>query len=258
VLPIQQSHYFTVDTFTNFFGFLAFYFAVRLLPNGAMPTEDAAARAAKLRNLRKRNLRSSARSSEPDDSHETGEAPVIDKYPERFDRFFEGVFSHWQTLIPYVLFGAALGMAMASKINAVALAVLLPAAVLLRWLKLPESERERWALVYFRNLVIAGVVTLLFFRIFQPYAFSGPGFFGFQPNDLWVNNIKDQRAQAAGDVDFPPALQWARRPQWFALQNLVLWGLGLPLGLLAWAGFAWMGWRILKGERRTCWCGAGR
>ena len=31
VLPIQLSHYFTVDTFTNFFGMLAFYFAALLL-----------------------------------------------------------------------------------------------------------------------------------------------------------------------------------------------------------------------------------
>src|SRR6185295_16474846 len=32
--------------------------------------------------------------------------------------------------------------------------------------------------------------------------------------------------------------------------NLTLWGLGLPLGILAWAGFLYMGWRILKGEWR--------
>lgn len=243
VLPIQQSHYFTVDTFTNFFGFLAFYFAVRLLPTQEMRTEAAVAGWNAARDAL----------AEQDTLFETGEAlepaPQTDE-GEKFDRVFEGVFGHWETLIPYVLFGAALGMAVASKINAFALAILLPAAVLIRWLSLSETERERWAMVYLRNLVIAAVVSLLFFRIFQPYAFSGPGFFGFQPNQQWVNNIRDQRAQASGDVDFPPALQWARRPQWFAFQNLVVWGLGLPLGILAWAGFAWMGWRILQGEWR--------
>lgn len=236
VLPIQQSHYFTVDTFTNFFGFLAFYFAARLLPNGAMRTEDAVA------------TQAAAQLAAQRAADEQAGRPALTDEEERFDRYFEGVFSHWATLIPYALFGAALGMAAASKINAVALAVLLPAAVAIRWLSLSQPERERWAMVYLRNLILAGIVSVVAFRIFQPYAFQGPGFFGFIPNEQWVNNIRDQRAQAAGDVDFPPALQWARRPQWFAFQNLVLWGLGLPLGLLAWAGFAWMGWRMLKGE----------
>ena len=31
-------------------------------------------------------------------------------------------------------------------------------------------------------------------------------------------------------MDFPPALQWARRPITFALQNMVVWGLGLAAG----------------------------
>jgi hypothetical protein len=52
------------------------------------------------------------------------------------------------------------------------------------------------------------------------------------------------------DVDFPPALQWARRPLWFSWQNLTAWGLGLPLGVLAWAGFLWAGWLSLKGAWR--------
>ncbi|MDP1997251.1 MAG: DUF2298 domain-containing protein, partial [Gallionella sp.] len=43
-------------------------------------------------------------------------------------------------------------------------------------------------------------------------------------------------------------LQWARRSHLYSFENLTVWGLGLPLGILAWAGFLWMGWRILKGE----------
>ena len=42
-----------------------------------------------------------------------------------------------------------------------------------------------------------------------------------------------------------PNMQWARRSFWFSGKNLVLWGLGLPLGVLAWAGFLWAGWRML-------------
>jgi 4-amino-4-deoxy-L-arabinose transferase-like glycosyltransferase len=40
VLQIQQSHFFTMDTFINFFSFLAFYFAVRVM---LAPKEEPAA-----------------------------------------------------------------------------------------------------------------------------------------------------------------------------------------------------------------------
>ncbi len=76
--------------------------------------------------------------------------------------------------------------------------------------------------------------------------FHGPGFFGLNLNSKWMDNIRELSNQSTGDVDFPPALQWARRPISFALQNMVLWGLGLPLGILAWAGFLWMAFRILR------------
>jgi len=232
VLPIQLSHYYTVDTFANFFSTLALFFAVWLLPNGSTaPEEELAAR--------------QMVDQEAKEGQAVDEEPAAPVYP------WDGIFAHWKTAIPYILFGVALGMATASKLNAAAVAVLLPGAVFLRWLSLPPEDREYWAAVYLRNLVIAAVVSVIVFRIFQPYAFSGPGFFGVKPNPIWVNSIKEQRAQAAGDVDFPPALQWARRPfLWFAFQNLTVWGLGLPLGILSWAGFLWMGWRMLQGEWR--------
>ena len=61
---------------------------------------------------------------------------------------------------------------------------------------------------------------------------------------------QEQRVQAQGDADLPWNLQWARRSHLYSFTNLTLWGLGLPLGILAWAGFLYMGWRILKGEWR--------
>jgi YYY domain-containing protein len=145
-------------------------------------------------------------------------------------------------------FGIALGCAVASKINAAPVAMMLPAALAIHLVRVPVEHRQRISMQAIWFLVIGAAVSILVFRLFQPYAFSGPGFFGLLPNDAWVANIREQRVQAAGDVDFPPALQWARRPVWFSLQNMVLWGFGLPLGLLAWAGYLWAGWRMWKGE----------
>ncbi len=152
-------------------------------------------------------------------------------------------------LLPSLGFGVALGMAVASKLNAAPMALALPAAMLIQVLAQPPEKRERRMVQAIVYLMMAAFVSLLVFRIFQPYAFSGPGFFGIKPNPLWVQNITEQRAQSSRNVDFPPAMQWARRPIWFSFQNMVEWGLGLPLGILAWAGFLWAGWRLFISRR---------
>jgi len=235
VLQIQQSHYFTVDTFTNFFMFLALYFAVEIavgswrLANGAPPSA-----------LHPSRLTSHA-----------------SRIMYRASRIIRDPLT-WLSLG----FGLALGMAVASKLNAAVMAILLPVAFAVRVFG-ARSDQSRGStdnrslitnhlsleriLIF---LVIGALASILAFRIFQPYAFSGPGFFGVTPNEKWIANIKEQRSQASGDADVPFALQWARRSHLFSFENLTVWGLGLPLGILAWAGFLWMGWRILKGEWR--------
>ena len=95
----------------------------------------------------------------------------------------------------------------------------------------------------FIYLIAGGLAAFIAFRIFQPYAFDG-----ILPSEQWLANIAEQRVQARGDADLPWNLQWARRTHLYSFKNLTVWGLGLPLGILAWAGFLYMGWRIVKGE----------
>ncbi len=228
VLLIQQSHFFTVDTFTNFFIFLALFSAVWIATTHPQENSTANEGAASLT--------------------EESQVRVI-SVGARWKQVLREFTQH-ALFWPSLMFGLALGMAVASKINAAPLAVTLPGAALVYLSRLSPSERGRqWPRVL-AYMVLAGFVSLFAFRIFQPYAFTGPGFFGLKPNRAWLDDLSALRAQTSGDVDFPPALQWARRPIWFSLQNMVTWGLGLPLGLLAWAGFLWMGWRIVKGPWR--------
>jgi YYY domain-containing protein len=141
-------------------------------------------------------------------------------------------------------FGFMLGLAMASKINAAALALMLPGAFAVRHLlhdRNKNLDAEHWSLIGV-FLIAGGIATFLSFRIFQPYAFDG-----LWLNLHWLSNIAEQRLQAAGS-DLPWNLQWARRSHLYSFINLTKWGLGLPLGILAWAGFLLMGWRIIKGE----------
>ncbi|HEX9029448.1 MAG TPA: DUF2298 domain-containing protein, partial [Anaerolineales bacterium] len=204
VLQIQQSHFFTMDTFINLFTLLAFYFAARVLLASDPPIQQSSI--------------SGVRS-----------------------RFISSPF-----FVLSVGFGLALGMAVASKLNAAPMAIALPLAFGLRLLTLPPEERRDKTVSAVGYLALAGFVSLLAFRIFQPYTFSGPGFFGLKFDPRWLANMNELRSQTSRDVDMPPAMQWARRPLWFSGENLVQWGLGLPLGILACAGFLWAAWQTIK------------
>ncbi|PJH74525.1 MAG: hypothetical protein CO064_11610, partial [Anaerolineae bacterium CG_4_9_14_0_8_um_filter_58_9] len=261
VLQIQQSHYFTVDTFTNFFMFLAIYFAVEIA-FGGWRMADGGWQIADSRWQLADSRWQIANGASPSTLHTS-------RFTYHVSRITRDPLT-WLSLG----FGLALGMAVASKLNAAVLAIVLPAAFALRYFKAnrqqeteePASPATRHSSFVTRHsslvtrhlslerviifLIIGALASIIAFRLFQPYAFSGPGFFGVTPNEKWIANIKEQRTQASGDADVPFALQWARRSHLFSFENLTVWGLGLPLGILAWAGFLWMGWRILKGEWR--------
>jgi len=227
VMQIQQSHFWTVDNFGNFFSLLTLLFAIRIATYGRRPNETR-------------------------------------------------VFNLWD----FVSFGVVFGMSLASKINQPSLvvvqALILPAAAAMRLSGLPREERTRHFAYLFRLLVLAGGLSFITFRVFQPYAFQGVGVGGWLSNigsawqasaDLgvierlrglglavlglnphWVETMSSLAAQVSGDADWPPSMQWARRPLWFGLQNIVQWGLGWPLALVCLAGFAWAGWRIYRGD----------
>lgn len=67
------------------------------------------------------------------------------------------------------------------------------------------------------------------------------------PYAPWIEELQRSQAFLNGQVDFPPNHQWASRPSYlFPWRNIVLWGLGIPLGLMAWFGWAWAGLQILR------------
>ncbi len=144
------------------------------------------------------------------------------------------------------VFGAAAGLAAASKIHVGVVAVLLPGVLFWKYFQAWRENKKLSIAVVISGLLAGGFSAMIAFRFFQPYAFQGPQIWNILPNPLWVENLKSLLAQTVGEVDFPPALQWARRPITFSFQNMVLWGMGLPMGLTAWAGMLWMGWRLIK------------
>lgn len=178
----------------------------------------------------------------------------------------------------YVLFGVGLGLAAASRINIAPLAAMIGVSALI-WMvrahdiRLPELSGFRGlpAITWQRaavGIMLAGFVSLFVFRLAQPYAFSDaalareqilaqtgqePGalslvlrsLVGF--NEQWLSNMAEIQRLQAPEASFPPALQWTdRAPVLFPLVNMVLYGMGVTAGIMAWMGFFWALWRIVR------------
>lgn len=154
-------------------------------------------------------------------------------------------------LSDYALAGVMFGLGLASKISVATLAVpvLLAAGLDLRR-RLLASERLAPALEQTAvRLLTTFVLAALLFRVVQPIAFAGPDFWNWSLNPQWREDIAEQGRIVAGDADLPWLQQWTDRPASFALANIVLWGLGLPLGLAGWAGFVLMAYELIRHRR---------
>src|SRR5687767_7778281 len=281
VMQIQQSHFFTSDLFVNAFAFLAIYFAVAILDTRYLILDiresKSDVREEILQNKEERLETREERIESQEQRLETGdvlnlEAPrgaPSSPYEASNSQISNSLVYSLQSLISNPLlvlslgFGIAYGMALACKVNIYPLAILLPGAFILRHFILQKETgaandmptgnggssstaltNNYWLLIT-ACLIAGGLAALMSFRIFQPYAFDG-----LLPSEQWIKGIQEQRVQAQGDADLPWNLQWARRSHLYSFTNLTLWGLGLPLGILAWAGCLYMGWRIFKGEWR--------
>ncbi len=159
--------------------------------------------------------------------------------------------------------GLSIGAAMACRVTLATLGLVVVAGALARLVEetrrraaeaktpgiltcvLMASPRLLAALAW--RVALAGVVTVVAFRLLQPDAFTGPSLFDVRPEPRFLDNISSVGRLVSGEADFPPSQQWAQRtPFLFSLQNMVLWGMGLPLGIAAWVAWSIAGWRMLR------------
>ena len=155
-------------------------------------------------------------------------------------------------LASYLLFGIACGMAVASRINLAPLAGIIVVSAAIQAMPALDrrlNARERRTLVarHLLGLLLAGFGAFLAFRLGNPYAFSGPGFFGLLPNERWLANLAQVSLGVGGVQDYPPNWQWlARSPFVYITKDLLFWGMGLTFGALGCFGWFWAAYRILR------------
>lgn len=215
VLPIQLSHFWTADAFTALPVVIALYFAVRAADTGK-----------------------------------------------------------WRDFIG---FGIFMGASIASRINVLPLIGVIGLSAILYALPVldattPRQERNRLLAKMFVGLMLAVLFTLVAFRFTMPHAFKGgPGLGGIininpylpaaqTANETllqrlnpfygpWLDDIAQAQYLTSGKADIPPNHQWASRtPYLFAWWNMVAFGMGLPLGLLAWVAFGWGAAQMIRAQ----------
>ena len=187
VVPIQNSHFFIVDTFGNFFGALTLLFLVRTV-NG-------------------------------------------------------------RGLVNWMGLGASAGAAISCKLNMVLVAggAVGVATVLGVW-----QNRERSWKRLLAGLLITAVTVYAMVRVFLPYAFEDYSLGNLEKK--FVANSKTAGMMMRGEVDMPPAILWAGTNFFFPIQEMAVWGLGLPLGVLTMFALGWNGAKIIR-ERDWLWGG---
>ena len=166
VLPIQLSHFYTVDPYLTFFITAAFYFLILLLKskNGFVYT---------------------------------------------------------------TLLGVSFGLALASKVSAILFLPVIFAGI-------------GYSAVFQKRYVKAVLITIVFlaasyftFRLADPRAFESPNLLDPTINQNYIQSLTQLNQFNNPDTFFPPGIQWiGTTPLLYPLTNMVLWGLGLPLGVL--------------------------
>jgi YYY domain-containing protein len=96
------------------------------------------------------------------------------------------------------------------------------------------------------GLMLAVVAAIIIFRIAQPYAFDG----FLKLNPQFLDDMAKTQRVISGQDDYPPGHQWTNRaPYWFPWYNLVVWGLGPALGVTAWLGVALAAFQVMRNRR---------
>lgn len=108
----------------------------------------------------------------------------------------------------------AYGLALACKISAI---YFIPIILLYVFITKPKF----FLLFTFYFLL----VTFIVFRIFQPYSFTT--LFSLSPK--FIDSLKTLKQFSENNLIYPPSVQWFNRiPILFPLQNIILWGVGVP------------------------------
>lgn len=139
---------------------------------------------------------------------------IVDTFLTFFILLTFTLLTYRYNLLAFITFGLAL----ACKISAL---YFVPVIFLLLFL-----QKKKISFLFTSSLYF--LFSLLFFRLFQPYAFDSL----FLPNPAFISNLKTLALFSSVNGSYPPSIQWLHRiPLLNSFSNLTIWGLGLSISL---------------------------
>jgi len=143
-----------------------------------------------------------------------------------------------------IALGAALGLALATKISAAPLFLVVAVAYYATTAQAPSSSVLRHAWTALLRMIPVLLVAVALFFLIQPYALI----------DAWtfLQDTGREAQIARGRFDVPYTIQYSGTlPYLYPIWQSALWGLALPLGLVGWAGLVALVIRWLRRGSRA-------
>ena len=177
--------------------------------------------------------------------------------PETFSVFFL-MASFWAMvrmvergrLRDSLLLGALVGLAMAPKVSV--LPLVLPLGLAYLWRVLDSCE-GRWSAITlekiqgpFAHAYAAGAVALAVFFVLTPYALLD--------FDSFIGDLVAQTDMARQAGLWPFTYQYVNTPVFsYQIHQTTAWGLGIPLGIVAWLSIPFTVVMVFRRQRSRCW-----
>lgn len=134
-----------------------------------------------------------------------------------------------------VLMGTSLGLALATKFSAAPLLLVVTGAYVIYFRRNREQNVSQVLYFFALTALAFGVV----FFVAEPYAILD--------FEAFLAGVAEQGRMVRGIADYPYTRQYINTvPFLYQIQHTVLWGMGVPLGLVAYCGFGFFLWRLVR------------
>ena len=144
-----------------------------------------------------------------------------------------------------ILAGVAIGLAVSSKYSALPVVLVPATANLLLVLKPSPLVKEKVASLTgqaFTLLITAAIFSFVTFALTSPFVL-------LDYENFEIAVVQEQGNMVRGLADFPFTRQYRNTlPYLYFIEQQIRWGLGWPLGLLAFLGMAWAGGQAFRGK----------
>ncbi len=148
--------------------------------------------------------------------------------------YFALRFYFHKNRISLIMSALFLGLAIGSKISAIYIIPLLAFFIIKAYTDRHTEKKHHALAPLFVSTILYLLTVYVVGRLADPYLFESSNFFDPRVSTLFLENLRELKTWGHPESWFPPAVQWVNKlPVFFALSNLVIFGVGLVYAIFA-------------------------